>query len=205
MTDKPGDLDSPHPELPTQAPLIFDLKMGGVLYRHHQSALDPIHFGTTGKNRFDDPDCPAAHSFGVLYAAEDAYGAFIESCEISARAPAVSGAYLDVRAMARLVVTEDLRFIDLFTTGGLRRIGADSRLFAGSHTIAKQWSAALRSHPCNPDGIRYPARHDHTRAAYAIFSRPPSTFNVSSLGSLMDPANRTLFNGLLTLYNVDLI
>jgi RES domain len=205
MTDKPGDLDPPHPELPTQTPLIFDLKMGDVLYRHHQSALDPIYFGTTGKNRFDDPDCPAGHSLGVLYAAEDAHGAFIESCEISARAPAVSGAYLDARAMALMEVTQDLRFVDLFTTGGLTRIGADSRLFAGSHTIAKQWSAALRSHPCKPDGIRYPARHDHTRAAYAIFSRPPSTFKVSSLGSLMAPANRALLNDILTLYNVDLI
>jgi hypothetical protein len=205
MTEKPGDLDPPHPELPTQTPLIFDLKVGAVLYRHHQSALDPIYFGTTGKNRFDDPECPAGHSFGVLYAAADPHGAFIESCEISARAPAVSGAYLDARAMALMEVTQDLRFVDLFTTGGLTRIGADSRLFAGSHIIAKQWSAALRSHPCKPDGIRYPARHDHTRAAYAIFSRPPSTFKVSSLGSLVAPANIALLNDILTLYKVDLI
>jgi len=205
MTDRPGDLDPPHPELPTQTPLIFNLTMGGVLYRHHQRSCNPIYFGTTGKNRFDDPDCPAGHSFGVLYAAEDAHGAFIESCEILARAPVVSGAYLDARAMAQLEVTEDLRFIDLFSTGGLRRIGADSRLFAGSHKIAQQWSAALRSLPCNPDGIRYPARHDHARAAYAIFSRPHSTFTVSSLGSLMAPANRALLNDILTLYNVDLI
>ena len=40
----------------TQAPLIFILKMGDVLYRHHQSALDPIYFGTSGTNRFDAPD-----------------------------------------------------------------------------------------------------------------------------------------------------
>jgi hypothetical protein len=205
MTDKPGDLDPPHPELPTQTPLIFDLGIGGVLYRHHQIGLDPIHFGTTGKNRFDDPDCPAGHCFGVLYAAEDAHGAFIESCQISARAPAVSGAYLNIRAMALLELTEDLRFVDLFVTGGLTRIGADSRLFAGSHTIAKQWSAALRSHPCKPDGIRYPARHDHTRAAYAVFSRRHSTFKVGSLGSLLAPSNRALLNEILTLYCVDLI
>jgi hypothetical protein len=134
MTDKPGELDPPHPELPTQTPLIFDLKMGDVLYRHHQSALEPIYFGTTGKNRFDDPDCPAGHSFGVLYAAEDAYGAFIESCEISARAPAVSSAYLDARAMALLEATEDLRFVDLFATGGLTRIGALGDRVKSGHT-----------------------------------------------------------------------
>lgn len=49
-------------------PKIFDLKMGDVLYRHHQIALDPIYFGATGMNRFDDPECPTGHSFGVLYA-----------------------------------------------------------------------------------------------------------------------------------------
>jgi hypothetical protein len=38
--------------------------------------------------------------------------AFIESCGIPARAPAVSGAYLDARAMGILEVTGDLRFID---------------------------------------------------------------------------------------------
>jgi|SRR5271163_850849 len=205
MTDKPGNLDPPHPELPTQTPLIFDLRIGDILYRHHQRERDPIYFGTTGKNRFDDPACPAASAFGALYAAEDPHGAFIESCEISASAPAVSGTYLSDREMAKLEVTEDLRFIDLFTTGGLRRIGVDSRLFAGSHNIAKLWSAALRGHPCKPDGIRYPARHDQTRAAYAIFSRPPSTFTVSSMGSLMDHTNRALLNDILALYNVDLI
>ena len=88
MTDKPGDLDPPHPELPTQTPLIFDLKMGDVLYRHHQIALDPIYFGTTGKNRFDDPACPAGHAFGVLYAAEDLFcrlAYFLSSCRRASR------------------------------------------------------------------------------------------------------------------------
>jgi hypothetical protein len=51
--------------------------------------------------------------------------------------------------MALLELTEDLSFVDLFATGGLTRVGADSRLFAGSHMIAKQWSAALRLHPCS--------------------------------------------------------
>ena len=205
MTDRPGDHPPPHPELSTQTPLIFTLKMGDVLYRHHQSALDPMYFGISGANRFDDPDCPAGHAFGVLYTAEDAHGSFIESCGTTTGVPAVSGDYLDARAMALLELTQDLRFIDLFATGGLTRVGADSRLFAGSHMIAKQWSAAFRLHPCKPDGIRYPARHDHTGAACAIFSRPVSTFKVSSLGSLMASANRALLNDILTLYNVDLI
>ena len=38
-------------------------------------AVNPIFFGRTRQNRFDDP----LGEFGVLYAAEDAYGAFAET------------------------------------------------------------------------------------------------------------------------------
>jgi hypothetical protein len=205
MTDPPGDHPLPHPELASQTPLIFTFKEGGVLYRHHRAAHGPIHFGTSGTNRFDDPDCPAGHAFGVLYVGEDQHCCFIESCGSTTGVPAVSGAYLDARAMATLELAEDLRFIDLFSTGGLTRIGADGRLFTGSYKIAQHWSAALRAHPSKPDGIRYPSRHDHTRVACAIFSRPASTFKVGSLGSLMGPANRALLNDILTLYQVELL
>jgi hypothetical protein len=201
LSKRPGELPPPHPELPLQSPLLFTLRKGETLVRHHLLGLDPIFFGTTGSNRFDDPSC----NYGVLYAAADAHGAFIESCSISASAPAVTGTYLDQRALAHLELTEDLVFIDLFETGGLRRIGADSRLFAGEHAVAQLWSAALRGHPSKPAGIRYPARHDHMRAAYGIFSRSPSSFKVSSIGSLMLPSNRALLNDILATYDVALV
>jgi hypothetical protein len=205
MTDQPGDHPLPHPELVSQTPLIFTVSTGAVLYRHHRTAKDPIYFGATGGNRFDDPDCPSGHTFGVLYAGEDPHCCFIESCGSTTGVPAVSGAYLADREMATLELTEDLRFIDLFSTGGLTRIGADGRLFTGSYMVAQQWSAALRAHPSKPDGIRYPSRHDHARVAYAIFSRSATTFKVGSLGSLMAPANRPLLNDILRLYNVELL
>ena len=204
MTDPPGDHPVPHPELASQTPLIFNLKHGAVLYRHHLAAKKPIYFGTSGTNRFDDPACPAGHAFGVLYLGEDPHCCFIESCGLTTGVPAVSGAYLSARAMATVELAETLRFIDLFTTAGLTRIGADGRLFTGSYKIAQQWSAALRSHPLKPDGIRYPSRHDHTRVAYAIFSRPVSSFKVGSLGSLMAPSNGSLLNDILALYQVEL-
>ncbi len=203
--DEPGDHPLPHPELASQPPLIFTVKAGEVLYRHHRVEHDPIHYGISGRNRFDDPDCPAGHAFGVLYAGEDPQCCFIESCGPTIGVPAVSGDYLDDRAMAMLELTEDLRFIDLFSTGGLTRIGADGRLFTGSYKIAQHWSAALRAHPSKPDGIRYPSRYDHARVAYAIYSRPVSPFKVGSLGSLMDPANRALLNDILKLYKVELL
>jgi hypothetical protein len=107
--------------------------------------------------------------------------------------------------MAKLELREELRFVDLFSTGGLTRIGADGRLFTGPHKIAQHWSAALRAHPSKPDGIRYPSRHDPARVAYAIYSRPASMFKVISLNSLMAPANRDLLNDILTVYQVQLL
>lgn len=205
MIDEPGEHPLPHPELNSQTPLIITLKAGDVLYRQHQSIHDPIFFGMSGKYRFDDPDSPTGASFGVLYTGEDPHCCFIESVGSTTGVPAVSGAYLDAREMARLELTEELRFVDLASSGGLTHIGADARLVTGSYKVAQRWSAALRLHPLKPDGIRYPARHDPTRVAYAIFTRPRSTFKVISLGPLTAPANRALLNQLLNDYKVDLI
>jgi hypothetical protein len=116
-----------------------------------------------------------------------------------------SGAYLDAREIARIELTEELRFVDLASSGGLTHIGADARLVTGSYTVAQRWSAALRLHPSEPDGIQYPARHDPTRVAYAIFTRTRSSFKVSSLGSLTASSNRALLSQLLSDYKVDLI
>jgi len=205
MTDVPGDHPFPHPELSSQNPLIFDLRAGGILFRQHQLVHDPVFFGMTGNYRFDDPGCSTGATFGVLYAAEDPHCCFIESCGPTTGVPAVSVAFLEARAIAKLEVTEKLRFIDLASSGGLTRIGADARLLTGSYRVAQRWSDALRLHPAKPDGIRYSSRHDPARIAYAIFSRPRSTFSVSTMGSLMAPANRQLLNRILHDYHVDLL
>jgi RES domain len=201
MIDPPGDHPLPHSELPTQHPLIFTLHEGAVLYRHHQSVHKPIFFGTTGNYRFDDPDCPAPASFGVLYAGADPECCLLESCGSTTGVPTVSGGYLDARQIARMELTEDLRFVDLVEPGGLTSIGADNRLTTGSYKVAQQWSAALRKHPTKPDGIRYRSRHAPERIAYAIYTRSPATFSVTSMGSFTDPANEALFKRILKTYN----
>ena len=205
MTDAPGDHPLPHSGLHAQTALVFVLHAGDVLYRQHQSSKDPLFFGRTGSYRFDDPRCPDKASFGMLYTGEDPHCCFIESCGSTTGIPAVSGDYLSSREIAKLELTQELRFIDLASSGGLTHLGADGRLLTGSYKVAQQWSAALRLHSSKPDGIRYLARHDPTRVAYAIFERPRSTFKVSSLGSLMSPANKALLNRLLSDYNVALI
>lgn len=205
MTDMPGEHPLPHAELHSQTPLIFTLEIGEVLYRHHQSVHDPIYFGMSGIYRFDDPAGPTSASFGVLYTGEDPHCCFIESCGSTTGVPAVSGAFLDAREMARLELVEELRFIDLASSGGLTHVGADARLLTGSYRVAQEWSAALRLHPSKPDGLRYLSRHDPTRAAYAIFTRPHSSFKLTSLGSLTASSNRKLLDQLLSDYHVDLL
>jgi hypothetical protein len=209
MKDSPGEHPPPHPELPTQQPMIYTLHAGEIVYRHHQKTLRAVFFGTSGTNRFDDPNCDPDHGspgcFGVLYAGEDPACCLLESCGPTTRVPAVTGAFLDARSIARMELTEDLRLVDMVEPGGLISIGADNRLTTGSHKIAQHWSAALRNHPTKPDGIRYRSRHAPERAAYAIFERPPSTFSVTSMGSFRDPANEDLFRQILKVYKIAIL
>ena len=205
MTGPPGDHPPPHALLAAQHPLIFTLLAGEILYRHHRKIDDPVYFGKKGYYRFDDPDCPMPGCFGVLYAGADPECCLLESSGETTGVPAVSGAYLDARTIARMELTVSLRFIDLVDDGGLASIGADGRLATGSYKVAQQWSAALRKHPCKPDGIRYRSRHAPERIGYAIYERPPSSFRVTSMGSFTDPANEALFKRILKTYNVALI
>ena len=200
MIDAPGEHPLPHPELHTQTPIICTLHAGAVIYRHHQKIHDPLFFGSTGNYRFDDPDYASPGCYGVLYAGEDPECCLLESCGPTTGAPSISGAYLDARAIARLELIEDLRLIDLVEPGGLTSIGADNRLTTSSYAVSQRWSAALRNHPVKPDGIRYRSRHAPERIAYAIYSRPLSTFSVTSMGSFTDPRNAVLLREVLKTY-----
>ena len=120
--------------------------MGGTagIFRLHRAGLSPLYFGRTGDNRFDAPD----GTFGVLYAGEDEYCCFSETCGQTTGIASVSGAYLDERHLAEMKLTAPMSLIDLATSGGLARIGADGRLMDGSHAVAQRWSAACAStHP----------------------------------------------------------
>jgi hypothetical protein len=201
MTDKPGEHPEPHTDLAGRSPLLYALVEGTVVYRLYRADRDPLYFGRTGDNRFDAPD----GSFGVLYAGEDEYCCFIETCGQVTGVPSVSGAYLDQRHIAEMKVMESMSLIDLSASGGLARIGADGRLMDGSHAVAQRWSAALRQHPTKPAGILYRARHDPAKVAFAIYECPPDVFQISSRGSLRDPGNVKLLGAILDHYKFGLI
>ena len=201
MTDRPGEHPEPHADLSTRSPVLYELEEGRVIYRLHRAGFAPIFFGKAGDNRFDAPD----GSYGVLYAGEDEYCCFIETCGQVTGVLSVSGAYLDQRNLAEITITQTIILIDLSASAGLARIGADGRLMDGSHAIAQRWSAALRKHPASPAGIVYRARHDPAKLAFAIFECPASVFHVTSRGSLRDPKNLTLLGEILDHYQFGLI
>ena len=78
-----------------------------------------------------------------------------------------------MRCLTEFYPAAPLSLVDLYGQGCLARIGADSRLFAGDRDVAQRWSPAIYEHPdrLKVHGILYPARHNHTRSAVALFDR----------------------------------
>lgn len=140
-------------------------EVDGPFFRIHRLVHDPLFFGTTGANRFDDPD----GGYGVLYLGESPRAAFIETFGHDTGQRLVALADLALRGMTTFAARRALRVVDL-TGPNLARLGADAGLFAGGIEIAQQWSSALRTHPDAPDGLRYPCRHDNHEFSIALFS-----------------------------------
>ena len=139
-------------------------------FRSHPAEFGYIHYGRARRFRFDDPD----GEYGVLYIAEDPFGAFVETfgqlMSTPAKLPrAISSGELSSKAVSEIVCSRTLRLADL-TGPGLPRIGADARLFAGGdYSCSRTWSRALRDHPARVDGLLYRTRHDPERRAAPVF------------------------------------
>lgn len=192
-----GPLPPPPPDLQQQDLPVLAYR--ATLFRIHRNDRDPAFWGKTGDNRFDAP----ASQFGVLYAAADQYGAFIETCgELLNRT--VTSNFLGARGWARVTPTRVLKLVDL-SGSGLARIGADERLCSGEHDVAQQWSLALWQHPAAVDGIHYRARHDPSRTAVAIFDRAASAVTIARDGGLLAEANKTFLAAILDTYEFSLL
>src|SRR5437660_71924 len=132
MEAGPTDAALPPPDLrQRRLPLI---RLAGPWVRIHRTEHDPLFFGTTRHNRFDDP----LGRFGVLYAAQDEAGAFIEVFGSGAigGVNTVQESELLARAYASIHVARPIRLVDL-TGSGLARIGATNALTAGFHHIVQ--------------------------------------------------------------------
>lgn len=174
------------------------LSYGATLFRIYRTDRGPAFWGKTGDNRFDAP----AAEFGVLYAASDQHGAFIETCG-GLLNRTVTSSFLGARGWARVIPAQDLKLVDL-SGSGLARIGADERLCSGEHDVAQQWALALWQHPAHVDGIHYRARHDPSRTSVAIFDRAASAVTIVGDGGLLVDPNKTRMAAILDTYQFSL-
>jgi len=76
--------------------------------RVHRRDRDPLYVGRTGLSRFDAPD----GEYGVLYAAADAHGAFVETFGRTGGERLVAASVLAARALARIEAARPLRLVD---------------------------------------------------------------------------------------------
>lgn len=177
------------------------LESRGPWTRLHRAAREPLFFGKTGSGRFDDPE----GWYGVLYLAEDAFGAFIETFGRSPGENKVFRSQLESRAISEVSARRSVRLVDV-TGAGLARLGATVELSAGSHEVAQKWSRAIHEHPARPDGILYRLKHDPERLGAALFERAGSeTLEARTLGFLSDPEQRPLLRDILVRYEFALI
>ena len=116
-----------------------------------------MFFGNTMTQRWDAP----AGEYGVLYLGSDEFCAFMESIGRGVlRTRLVTRNQVEQKGFSKIRFTKSLRLIDLVSSGGLARIGAEGSLSSGSgYKNSQRWSKALRDHPEKPDGIYYYSRH----------------------------------------------
>ncbi len=199
MTPLPGPLLTPPDDFASRKLPLVQAK--GPLFRLHARRPDALHFGRTASWRFDDPE----RHYGVCYTATDIHGAFAETFGKALRAGLIAEAELRSRGLARISCRRPLVLVDLATSGGLAKIRADARLFAGEYTVARRWSAAIHAHPAKPDGILCHARHDPARTVCAVFDRAKGALRAEELGSLIDGALLPTLSELLDTYGLGLV
>jgi len=197
-TAPPEDAGPEPPADLARRPLpLEELPAGTVLIRIHRSGLDPLHFGASGSNRFDDP----RRGYGVCYLALTHAGAFAETCLRAVGAQYVALSFLEARAFAAIEATAPLRLVTAHGPG-LARLGATSLISAGPPGPAQRWSHAIHDHPAAPDGILYRANHDNGELCVALFARSRDRLRVSAIDAIT--ADRDRLASLLERYGVGL-
>ena len=157
----PPSLGSARRELPVET-----IPAGTRLARIHHAEFDPLYFGSTEYNRFDDQ----GKRFGVCYLSKTIEGSFAETFvrAVSSRGP--SPKFVQERSFSEIVTTAQLRLSSLHGPG-LARVGATSAVASGPYDVARKWSRAIHDHPAVPDGIAYRSKHDDDEICIALFDR----------------------------------
>lgn len=177
------------------------LEAKGPWQRFHFKKHEAIHFGRSANKRFDDP----YGKYGVLYMAEDEFGAFVETFLRNPEIQLVDYGELDLRALSEIEASEEIRLVDL-TGKGLQKAGVTGDQVTGGYEGSQSLSREIFEHSSEPDGIRYRVKHDLSRIGIALFERPRSIARISekSRGGILDSRNQRLLGELLHEYDKSL-
>jgi hypothetical protein len=176
-----GAAPLPPPWLSRRALPIIAIPSGTRVFRIHRLDHGAVFFSppvdpATGERqppiyRFDS----ASGAFGVLYAAEQFEGAFVETILRNPQLTFVSQNYVTLRGVTELACSRELRLVDMHGRG-LSRIGTTNAVSTGPYAPCRAWSDYLYSHRARPDGIAYASRHNPLQICYAIFERSDLSF-----------------------------
>jgi hypothetical protein len=195
----PGRHPEPPSDLHARTPLLKE--SAGPWARFHAVSHAPLHFSMTATSRFNDPE----GAFGVLYAADEFAGAFIETFGRRLDIRSITVSTLQTTAVAEVNASRQLKLIDLASSGGAARLSADARLMSGDIAVAQRWSRALWEHPAAADGLYYRLRHDPDQCACALFDRVRKTLAARPHGLASDRRHRHELTGALDRYQFGLI
>lgn len=163
-------MSAPRPpaDLARREPALTKLAIGTSLHRFYTAIYEPISFDRSQLGRLNAPD----GSYGVLYAAQEAHGAFAETFLRTPGLTMLDADLLDRKAYVRQETTAELRLIKL-AGAGLAIPGATAEVVHGGlpYDVPQLWSNALADHPAHPHGIAYHARHDDEALCHALFDR----------------------------------
>ncbi len=165
-----GPAPLPPPDLAARPLPLTTWDAGSSAVRIHRLQHGPVHYspgsGRPPAGRYDS----ASGRYGVLYAAQEFAGAFVETVLRHPADPLVSLSEIEARALSVLSTNAELRLVDL-TGPGLSRLGLDARLLSGAYSMTRAWADALHDHPEGPAGILYPSRFDPSQICVALFDR----------------------------------
>ena len=190
------------------------VSFAGTLYRisplqHMTPPHSPLYFGTDSTYRFNPPP-RARGAFGVLYVAEDLYGAVAETMARGRHAPnAVTWQFLALRGLVTVETTRPLLLIDLISDASVP-LGLEGGVMMGhDYTLSQTWSYRLWQHPHPgqpaPDGLLYLARHAPQHRSIAIWDRARDALIWQSLGSLIEPDNQVRLKPVFTAFGFTVI
>lgn len=173
----------------------------GPWQRLHPSIYGAVYFGRKASKRFDDP----LRQYGVLYAAEDEFGSFVEVFLRNPDLKIIARSELDALTLSRLDSSEALKLVDL-TGSGLQKARIDPARLTGNYEDSQSLSREIFEHSEAPDGIRYRVKHDPSRIGVALFERSGAAAHISatSRGGLLEPHHQQLLADLLEEYEKDL-